>query len=201
MLIDFLSALSDADTDLLLAINGWRAEWADYFMYAFSGKLVWIPMYAAILYVIFRNVGWKTALGCIVTVALTITFADQVCATLIRPVACRLRPANLENPISDLVQIVNGYRGGRYGFPSCHAANTFGLAFFVFYIFRNRLLTTFIMFWAVLTCYSRSYLGVHYPGDLLAGLWWALSEPVCATGCLSSSASIGGRSSARRGFR
>ena len=169
MLIDFLSVLSDADTDLLLAINGWRAEWADYFMYAFSGKLVWIPMYAAILYVIFRNLGWKMALGCIVTVALTITFADQVCATLIRPVACRLRPANLENPISDLVQIVNGYRGGRYGFPSCHAANTFGLAFFVFYIFRNRLLTTFIMFWAVLTCYSRSYLGVHYPGDLLAG--------------------------------
>ena len=47
MLIDFLSVLSDADTDLLLAINGWRAEWADYFMYAFSGKLVWIPMYAA----------------------------------------------------------------------------------------------------------------------------------------------------------
>lgn len=119
MLIDFLSVLSDADTDLLLAINGWRAEWADYFMYAFSGKLVWIPMYAAILYVIFRNLGWKMALGCIVTVALTITFADQVCATLIRPVACRLRPANLENPISDLVQIVNGYRGGRYGFPSC----------------------------------------------------------------------------------
>lgn len=117
MLIDFLSVLSDADTDLLLAINGWRAEWADYFMYAFSGKLVWIPMYAAILYVIFRNLGWKMALGCIVTVALTITFADQVCATLIRPVACRLRPANLENPISDLVQIVNGYRGGRYGFP------------------------------------------------------------------------------------
>ena len=58
MLIDFLSVLSDADTDLLLAINGWRAEWADYFMYAFSGKLVWIPMYAAILYVIFRNLGW-----------------------------------------------------------------------------------------------------------------------------------------------
>ena len=63
MLIDFLSVLSDADTDLLLAINGWRAEWADYFMYAFSGKLVWIPMYAAILYVIFRNLGWKMALG------------------------------------------------------------------------------------------------------------------------------------------
>lgn len=96
-------------------------------------------------------------------------FADQVGATVIRPVVCRLRPANLENPISEFVQIVNGYRGGRYGFPSCHAANTFGLAFFLFYLFRNRALNWFIMLWAVVTCYSRSYLGVHYPGDLLVG--------------------------------
>lgn len=169
MLIDVLSKLVEMDADLLLAINGWRSEWADFFMYAFSGKLVWIPMYAAILYVIVRNFSWQMALGCAITVTLTIVFADQVCATVIRPLVCRLRPANLENPLSEFVQIVNGYRGGRYGFPSCHAANTFGLAFFVFYLFRNRALTWFIMVWAVLTCYSRSYLGVHYPGDLLAG--------------------------------
>ena len=117
---DLLSGLIEADTDLLLAINGWRAGWADTFMYAFSGKWIWVPMYASILYVLFRNLHWKWVLGCIITIALTITFADQVCATFIRPYVCRLRPANLENPISDMVQIVNGYRGGRYGFPSCH---------------------------------------------------------------------------------
>lgn len=166
---DLLSGLIEADTDLLLAINGWRAGWADTFMYAFSGKWIWVPMYASILYVLFRNLHWKWVLGCIITIALTITFADQVCATFIRPYVCRLRPANLENPISDMVQIVNGYRGGRYGFPSCHAANAFGLAFFVFYVFRTRSLTWFIMLWALVTCYSRSYLGVHYPGDLLVG--------------------------------
>lgn len=169
ILADVLSGLVEMDTALLLAINGARAEWADFFMYAFSGKWIWVPLYAAILYVIVRNLHWKVAIGCAVAIALTITFADQIGATVIRPLVCRLRPANLENPVSEFVHIVNGYRGGRYGFPSCHAANTFGLAFFLFYLFRNRALNWFIMIWALLTCYSRSYLGVHYPGDLLAG--------------------------------
>ena len=93
----------------------------------------------------------------------------QTGATLIRPYVERLRPSNLENPISDMVHIVNGRRGGRYGFPSCHAANTFGLAFFIWFLFRKRWLTVFMMGWALLTCYSRIYLGVHYPGDLIVG--------------------------------
>ena len=169
MLTDFLSQLIEADNACLLAINGWHAPWADTFMYAFSGKVVWIPLYASLLYVIVRNLRWQVALGCAVAIALTIVLADQIGASLIRPIAERLRPSNLDNPISEMVHIVNGYRSGRYGFPSCHAANTFGLAFFVFYLFRNRLLSTFIFGWAVVTCYSRAYLGLHYPGDLLVG--------------------------------
>lgn len=137
ILSDILTGLAEMDTNLLLAINGWRAEWADYFMYAFSGKLIWIPLYAAILYVIVRNLHWKVALGCVAALALTIIFADQVGASLIRPQVCRLRPSNLQNPISEVVQIVNSYRGGRYGFPSCHAANTFGLSFSCFIFFAT----------------------------------------------------------------
>lgn len=167
--MDFLQTLINIDTDLFLFFNGMHNTYFDYFMSAFSGKLVWIPMYAAILYVMVRNFSWKTTLFCAVAVALTITFADQVCATLIRPYVERMRPSNLNNPLSEFVHIVNNHRGGRYGFPSCHAANTFGLAFFVFFLFRKRWLTFFMMAWAIFTCYSRVYLGVHYPGDLLAG--------------------------------
>lgn len=174
-MIDFLNLLDQCDTDLLLAINGAHNEYWDAFMYAYSGKLIWVPMYISLAYVLFRNLSWKMALMCLVGVALTITFADQVGASLIRPWVERLRPSNLDNPISEYVHIVNGYRGGRYGFPSCHAANTFGLAFFLLFVIRHKSFTWLMVMWALVTCYSRSYLGVHYPGDLLVGALLGLS--------------------------
>lgn len=167
--MDALQGIVDIDTSVFLAINGMHNTYFDYFMNMYSGKWVWIPMYVAIWYVMLRNFHWKVTLLCMVALALVITFADQVCASLIRPYVERFRPSRLENPLSELVHIVNGRRGGRYGFPSCHAANAFGLAFFLFFLFRKRWLTFFMMAWALLMCYSRVYLGVHYPGDLLVG--------------------------------
>ena len=76
---------------------------------------------------------------------------------------------NPENPIADLVYIVNGRRGGGFGFPSCHAANSFGLAIFLICLFRKRWLSIFIVLWAFTNSYTRLYLGLHYPGDLVAG--------------------------------
>ena len=168
LLAQALQGLVDMDTDLLLLINGMHNAFFDSFMSAYSSKLVWVPLYASILYVIFRNFSWRVALLCVVAVALTITFADQVCSSAIRPAVERLRPSRAPE-LDGLVHIVNGYRGGQYGFPSCHAANTFGLACFLGLLLRKRWLTVYMLFWALLTCYSRAYLGVHYPGDLLVG--------------------------------
>ena len=168
--MEFLQWLIDIDEQLLLAINGCHNEYFDHFMYLFSDRWIWVPMYVAILYVMVRNFSLRKTIVCMIAIALTITIADQVGASLIRPMVERLRPSNPDNPISESVHIVNNYRSGKYGFPSCHAANTFGLAFFVCFLFRRRWLTAFLMFWAVVTCYSRVYLGLHYPGDLLFGM-------------------------------
>ncbi|WP_294629489.1 phosphatase PAP2 family protein [uncultured Bacteroides sp.] len=166
---ELLRFLSETDTNIFLFFNGIHSPFWDYFMTSFTGKVIWVPMYATILYILLKNFHWKAVLCYVVAIALTITFADQVCSSLIRPVVARMRPANLENPIADMVHIVNGYRGGSYGFPSCHAANSFGLALYVICTFHKRWLSLFILAWAVLNCYTRIYLGVHYPGDLLVG--------------------------------
>lgn len=164
--MDFLINL---DTDIFLFLNRMHSAFADSVMKLSSDRFVWVPLYAALLVALVRSFGWRKALIISVTAAAAVAAADQLCATIIRPEVQRLRPANLANPLSALVHVVDGYRGGSYGFPSCHAANTFALVGLMLPLVRNLRFGIVMVSWALLNCYSRIHLGVHYPGDLLVG--------------------------------
>ena len=166
---EFILWLSDIDARLLLIVNGAHSPFFDSVMWCISGRWIWVPFYAVLAYLLFRRMSWKRASICLVTIGLIILAADQTCAALIRPEIGRLRPANLNNPLSSFVHVVNGYRGGRYGFPSCHAANTFALAVFMSLVIRHKWFTVMMFSWAFIVSYSRMYLGVHYFGDLFCG--------------------------------
>lgn len=177
-MIDFLS---DIDTQVFLAINGPHLPFLDIFMKMFTGRFIWIPMYIALAFMLWHATRNRSFIIYAIGIALAVTFADQLCATVIRPIAERLRPSNVNNWVSEYAYIIGSYRGGAYGFPSCHAANSFALAAFMSLLVRRRLFVAFIFGWAIINSYSRLYMGVHYPGDLLAG---AVIGSALGAGCL-----------------
>lgn len=164
-----LEFLVDIDTEIFLWLNSHHSPFWDIFMYVSSGKALWIPLYLSIVFAIYAVYGWRATLIMVAVCGISVAVVDQVGAGLLRPLIERMRPANLENPLSEFVHIVEDYRGGAYGFPSSHASNTFALAAFTSFAFRKWTYGIFIYIWAVVICYSRIYLGVHYPGDILAG--------------------------------
>ena len=170
LVLGIVQNIKDLDTQMLLGINQMHSPYWDSFMWLVTDKYVWIPLYLSLIYVIFRNHSPKSFIWCAVAIGLMILITDNFNSQWLRPWIGRLRPSNLDNPISSMVHVVNDYRGGPYGFPSSHSSNTWGIVFFVAFLFRKYWLNSFLAVWAILVCYSRSYLGVHYPGDLFVGM-------------------------------
>lgn len=164
-----LSQLNEIDGQILLFLNSFHVEFLDHYMKIFTGRYVWVPFYLALFLFQIRMFGLRRALIYLAAIGLAVALADQLCASLLRPYFCRLRPSNPENPLSQFIILVDGYRGGRYGFPSCHASNSMALAVALSVISRHRKITMIIVGWSLLNCYTRLYLGVHYPGDILVG--------------------------------
>jgi undecaprenyl-diphosphatase len=171
------------DKKLFLTLNSFHHPALDPVMVMLSEKLVWIPLYLFLLFILvkdFRNDSWAPVLGILITILLS----DQINTAVLKPLVQRLRPTH-DTSLKDLVYIVNGYTGGKFGFASSHASNTFGLATFFWLWFKGQRKWMLVLFlWATLVSYSRIYLGVHFPGDVITGIVLGI---LVAIGCVKFS--------------
>ena len=157
------------DSQLFLFLNGLHTEWLDTVMVSITEMWPWIPIYLLLLYMVFKQYG-KRGWWVLLAVAVLILCSDQLSAHVCKPLFHRLRPCF--NPdLEGLVHLPKGLPGGRYGFVSSHAANTFAVATFLTAVLRKnyRSIGWWLFVWALVSSYSRIYIGVHYPGDILAG--------------------------------
>ena len=164
-----METIISADKAATLFINSVNSPWFDTFFYIVSSKYTWFCIGAGLLFFLFRKAkpNYSTAIIFLLFVAGAILCADQLC-NLVKHTAQRFRPC-WDESIMDSVHIVNGDRGGKYGFFSAHAATFFALALMTAQYFKNKYYTITIYFIALLVSYSRIYLGRHFLGDIFVG--------------------------------
>ena len=176
-----LEKLIHIDTDILLLINGWHALWADQMMWIVSEKTTWIPLYLLLIGLLvwrYRQTANNTTkwlkkvpvcVVMIIAIAAAVGLSDFIASGILKDLVARPRPTRVPE-LEGVLHLVNGYKSGQYGFVSSHAANTMACGLLFSLIWRKKIATVGMMLWVAVNCYSRMYLGVHYPSDILGGL-------------------------------
>lgn len=165
------------DEQLFLYLNNLGKSFWDPMWLAISGVKIWIPLYALLIYLLFKKLSIKLFLITVGLIVLNTFITDQGSVMLFKEQFQRLRPCHVEE-LLDKMRLVKAGCGGHYGFVSSHASNTFGMAVLIGGILQSYYgwIRWALLFWAVLVSYSRIYLGVHYPLDITFGALY---------GCLS----------------
>ena len=161
--------LRHCDRDLFLLINSHHNETFDWIMWQVSLPLTSIPVYLFILYYLFKKYPRKLVWYALLTIFMSIGISNFISSEILKPIIHRLRPSHVPELQSN-IHLVRNYAGGMFGFASSHAANMMAIAVCTFLLIAKRSLSIFIILWAIIVSYSRIYLGVHFPGDVIAGL-------------------------------
>lgn len=170
-----LEVLQDIDRELLLAVNGSDSLYLDRVVRTLTNGLAWIPLYLSMFYLVVKNNdNFRRLLFLLGGVAVCYLLAGAVDDGIVKPLVARWRPTH-DLQIGALVDVVDGYRGGKYGFFSAHACNTMSIATYFCWIARSRRLSITLVIWSLVNCWTRLYLGVHFPGDILVGLIWGVT--------------------------
>lgn len=160
----------NVDNNIVVVINNCHSPFMDNTILVITDFWFFVGVVCCIIsYSIRKDKFPKTILFCALLIV-AVGCTDYLCASIIRPAVQQLRPTNPDNPVSAMLHIVHGYIGGKYGFPSCHAANSFAIAVFTTLWFRRKWIAAILICWALLECYTRLYLGVHYPSDIVFGM-------------------------------
>lgn len=160
--------INEIDRQMTLALNGSDSIFLDNLMMTITNTFAWSLVMITLIVIFVRNNDIRETLILLAAIAVMMIVADRLCSGLVKPLVARWRPTQ-DPQIMHLVDVVNGYRGGRFGFFSGHACNTFTMAMFLSRLFHSRRTTIVLFLWALTTTFTRLYLGVHYLGDVTVG--------------------------------
>ncbi len=166
------------DANLTLAINGSHYLFLDAFAMIVTSTVAWIPIGIFLCWYIYKNYGFKSMLLTLGSILLCVLVADTISSGIVKPLVARWRPSQ-DPGMMYAIDVVNQYRGGRYGFFSSHAANTCSVAVFLCMLFKSKSLTYMFMLFSLVNCWSRIYLGVHYFGDVIVGFCFGALVGLC----------------------